>query len=296
MVIRVGYVAPPYSGLASFRELGATKLHTTRLGALKGVTGPRGDYGPLFLRKRSEQVHQTWLDAPSGQSGLSAHWVILDPIDSLPGEAGDPSNIADAIRFAQQRARVLELLSAVARLTSLIGARVSIGLCVRNASALGFLRGLGLSLRSRSHERDQRVTDCALHGLLGGSVKRNAVDHRSDHDAPLHELANGLANVLVVAAKAINPANHQRVARPQYVEQPPSLWSLRKLRADPGDPFVPYDLVEPEAGFLGLGALVLDGLLSGADAGVENCSHVNPPLSPLGLRPLITGPLDSCQP
>ena len=61
----------------------------------------------------------------------------------------------------------------------------------------------------------------------GRPVKGNPVDHRSDHNTALHELADGLANVLIVPAETINPADDQRVARPQQVEEAPSLDPLR---------------------------------------------------------------------
>jgi hypothetical protein len=139
---------------------------------------------------------------------------------------------------------------------------------VRDPGALRFLRGFRLSLRGCGHEGDQRISDCALHPVFSGPVERDAVDHRADDDAASHELANGVADVLVVPAKAIHPANDKGVASAEQVEQAAALGALGELGADAGDPFVPNDLIQLEAGLLGLGALVLDGLLAGADAGV----------------------------
>jgi hypothetical protein len=109
---------------------------------------------------------------------------------------------------------------------------------VRNASALRFPGGFGLRLSRGGHESDQRVTDGALHGVLGGSVKSDAVDYRSNHDPALHELANGLANVLVIATKAINPAHDERIALAEEIEEPAALRSLGKLGGDAEDAFV----------------------------------------------------------
>jgi hypothetical protein len=47
-------------------------------------------------------------------------------------------------------------------------------------SALRFLRGSGLRLSRGDHERDQRVADGALHRVLSGTVKSDAIDHGSD--------------------------------------------------------------------------------------------------------------------
>ena len=53
--VRIGHVAL-HSGLASFREFRAAKLHTPCLGSGEGRFGPRCNHGPLFLGKRSEQM------------------------------------------------------------------------------------------------------------------------------------------------------------------------------------------------------------------------------------------------
>ena len=41
-----------------------------------------------------------------------------------------------------------------------------------------------------------------------------------------HELADGVARVLVIAAKAINPTDHKHVTGPQLVEQAATLGTL----------------------------------------------------------------------
>jgi hypothetical protein len=48
-----------------------------------------------------------------------------------------------------------------------------------------------------------------------------------------------------------------------------ALGSLSELGADARDALVPDDLIKPEASLLGLGALVVDSLFAGADAGVS---------------------------
>jgi hypothetical protein len=55
MVVRVGRIVL-YGSLAGFCELGVTKLHTTRVGALKGVTGASGDHVALFSQLRTVSV------------------------------------------------------------------------------------------------------------------------------------------------------------------------------------------------------------------------------------------------
>ena len=51
---------------------------------------------------------------------------------------------------------------------------------------------------------------------------------KSDDDAAPHELADGLADVLVVPAEAVNPANDERVAVAEQVEQAAPLRSLAR--------------------------------------------------------------------
>jgi hypothetical protein len=71
-----------------------------------------------------------WLasPAPCRQRGFCRYGIILDPIDRLPGEPRNPGDLADARGFPQHRLRTLELLAAIARLASLVGPRVPIGL------------------------------------------------------------------------------------------------------------------------------------------------------------------------
>jgi hypothetical protein len=182
-------------------------------------------------------------------------------------------DLANACGLPQHRLRTLKLLAAIARLASLIGPRVLIGLRVRDASALRFLGRFRLSLCGCRHEGDQRIPDCALHRVLSGTVERDAVDHRADEDAPPHKLTYRVADVLVVPPKAIDPAHDQRVIVTEQIEQSAALGSLSELCADAGDAFVPDDLIKLEAGLLSLGALVVDGLLAGADAGVQDGCH-----------------------
>jgi hypothetical protein len=158
-------------------------------------------------------------NTPCRQGGFSRSRIILDTVDGLASKPCRPGDLANACGFPQHRLSTLKLLAAVARLASLVGARVSIGLRVRDASALRFLGCFCLGLCGCSHEGDESVTDGALHGVLGRAVKRDAVDDGADDDAPPHELANGVAEVLVVAAKAVKPANDERVARPEEVDE-----------------------------------------------------------------------------
>jgi hypothetical protein len=105
---------------------------------------------------------------------------------------------------------------------------------MRNTRALRFLRSLRLRLRRCRHERDERVTNGALHGVLGRAVERDAIDHGADDDTPTHELADRLADVFVVPAEAVNPANNERVAVAKQVEQAPPLRPFAELRAHAG--------------------------------------------------------------
>jgi hypothetical protein len=89
-----------------------------------------------------------------------------------------------------------------------------------------------MNSRERRLSLWSNATCATLHGVLGCAVKRNPVDHSADHDTALHELADGLTDVLIVATKAVDPANYERVARSQEIEEPPPLSPLSELGAD----------------------------------------------------------------
>ena len=65
------------------------------------------------------------------------------------------------------------------------------------------------------------------------------------------------------------PPAHDCVTRAEQIEQAPSLGPLSKLGADSRDAFVPDDFVELEPDLLGLSTLVLDCLLTCADAALD---------------------------
>ena len=100
------------------------------------------------------------LHSLSGQSSFSGGRIILDPVNRLPSKPRDPGDLADACGLSQHHLRTLVLFAAIARLAALVGTLVPIGLCMGDASSLRFLGGLGLRLRGRGHEGDQRILDC----------------------------------------------------------------------------------------------------------------------------------------
>ena len=91
---------------------------------------------------------------------------------------------------------------------------------------------LSLSLRGRRHEGDQCVTNCLLHRVFGRTIEGEVVDHRPDHHASPHELADGVAHILVVPAKAIDPTDDKHVTGPQLVEQAATLGTLDKATVE----------------------------------------------------------------
>jgi hypothetical protein len=163
----------------------------------------------------------------------------------------------------------VELLARVTRLAAKVGFRLDTALVV-DASALCGFRGLGLRLGSSGHERDECIADSLLHRVLCRTVKGHSVNDRLDDDTAPHELADGVANISIVAPKPIDPAHHERVSRPQHVEQPAALRTLSEPCAHAADTFIGDHLVDLEPGLLGLGALVGGSLFSGGYAGVEH--------------------------
>lgn len=55
----------------------------------------------------------------------------------------------------------------------------------------------------RRHEAYQGVSNGLLHGVLGGTIECEVVDHRANHDPTPHEFTDGIANVFVIPAEAV---------------------------------------------------------------------------------------------
>jgi hypothetical protein len=70
------------------------------------------------------------------------------------------------------------------------------------------------------HKRDQRVPDGLLHGVLGRSIEGEVVDHRAYHRAAVHEVADGVAHVLVFPAEPVHLMDDQGVASAELLEPP----------------------------------------------------------------------------
>jgi hypothetical protein len=173
-------------------------------------------------------IPQTALQSPSNQRTLSTRRITLDPVDGLSGQASFLRNLRDVHHFLPQHgAHLVELLARVARLTANVGAVATL-LGVLNTGSLCSLGSFSLCLSGRGHEGDQSVADRLLHRVLGGTVEGEVVDHRPDHHAPPHKLADGVAHILIIAAEAINPTDHKRVTGPQLVEEATTLGALDK--------------------------------------------------------------------
>src|SRR5258707_2850030 len=210
---------------------------------------------------------------PNNQSRLSIRRVALDPIDGLSGQARFPSNLSDAHRFLPQHgAHLDELVARGARLAADVGAVATL-LGVLDTGPLCGLVSLSPCLRGRGHEGDQRIADCLLHRVSGRSIEGEVVDHRADNDASPHELADGVAYVLIIAAQAINPTDHEHIAGPQLVEEAATLGALDKAAVETGHPVVGDHFVDGEARGLGVTELVLDGLLCCGYASILDRRH-----------------------
>jgi hypothetical protein len=82
------------------------------------------------------------------------------------------------------------------------------------------------------HEGDQSISHGLLHGVGGCAIKGETVDHGADHDAAAHERADHVHHVLIVAPEPVDLADHERVARPEQIEQPATFWTIPKTRLD----------------------------------------------------------------
>jgi hypothetical protein len=74
-------------------------------------------------------------------------------------------------------------------------------------------------------------------------------------------VADGVADIFVVAAQPIDPPDHERIASPELVVEPAAFGALGEPSAQSGDAVVRDHLVNAEARRLGMGELVVDGLL-----------------------------------
>jgi hypothetical protein len=92
-------------------------------------------------------------------------------------------------------------------------------------------------------------------------------------------VADGVAYVLVVPAEPIDPSDNEGVSSAQPVVETATLRALGEPGAQTGDAVVRDDLVDDEASRARMGELVLDGLLGGGDAGVEDGCHKVPPMT-----------------
>jgi hypothetical protein len=95
----------------------------------------------------------------------------------------------------------------------------------------------------------------------------------ADYHASAHELPDRVTNVRVVPAKPVDPADHERVAGPEQIEEPATFRTIREARMDAGHALVGNDRVDQEAGCFGLFALMSNRLISGADARVQDRLH-----------------------
>ena len=60
--------------------------------------------------------------------------------------------------------------------------------------------------------------DRLLHRVFGRTIEGEVIDHGADHDASPYERADGVAHILIIAAKAINPTDHKHVTGPRAFE------------------------------------------------------------------------------
>jgi hypothetical protein len=144
------------------------------------------------------------------------------------GQAGLFGDLSDAHRLVPQHgAHLDELLAGEARLPTEVGPVATL-LSVLDTSPLCGLGRLSLGLRGRGHEGDQRIADGSLHRITGRPIEGEIVDHRADHHASPHKLADRVAHILVVPAEAIDPTDYKHVTGSQLVEQPATLGTLDK--------------------------------------------------------------------
>jgi hypothetical protein len=73
-------------------------------------------------------------------------------------------------------------------------------------------------LRGRRHESYQRVPHGLGDRVSRGAVERHAVDYGADDDAAAHELSDGVAHVLVISPKSVDPSDNEHVTGPELVE------------------------------------------------------------------------------
>ena len=187
------------------------------------------------------------LGAPRGERGLCRGGITMHAVDRLPSKPGRLGDAGDASRAGVEHgSHVVELLAGVGRLAAEIGGAVCC-LGVLDSSPLSGLHRFGLRLRGRSHERYQCVPHRFGDGVRCGAVERHCVDDGADDDTTSHELADGVANVVIVAAESVDPPHNERVTGPELVEQPTPFRALDEAGCDAADAVVRDYLVDDEA-------------------------------------------------
>jgi hypothetical protein len=161
--------------------------------------------------------------------------------------------------------RTVELLTTECRLAATVCGRFS-RLGTGNPCPLRIPCSLRLGLRHRSHKANQRIPHRLLHRVFRAAVESEPVDHGPDDDALLHEPLDGFDYVVIVAAKAINPADDKGVATSQQIKQALALFALTEPGSNTADPVVCNDVIilDDEAGFASLRQLMAKGLVGGA--------------------------------
>jgi hypothetical protein len=144
---------------------------------------------------------------------------------------------------------------------------------VFNPGLLGKPGCLSLGGSSRRHERDESITYGLLHRVRRSAIELKGIDHGSDDHPFPHELADRVADILVISSEAIHPPDNQNVVFPQKVEKPPPLWTVGQPGGYAGHAMIRHNLIDLEACGLRLGALMFNRLVGGRHTGVQDRLH-----------------------
>ena len=120
--------------------------------------------------------------------------------------------------------------------------------------------------------RESRIA--CLHRISGRAVEHHPVDNGLDPNSATNELPNGVGHVLVIASEAIDPTNHQGVTLPQDIEKTSTFGTFAKASGDARDAMVRQHQIRFKSILVSLGALVIDGLIDGANPAIKNRFHI----------------------
>ena len=92
-------------------------------------------------------------------------------------------------------------------------------------------------------------------------------------DSATNELPHSVRHVLVISPQPVHPTHHERIALPQDIEKSPPFRAFAKASRDTRYAVVRQHQIRFKSKLVSVGSLVLEGLVNGAYAAIQNSFH-----------------------